>query len=56
MVGFGSVGGMHVRGGSEREGDRIPSRLRAARAEPETGLELMKLRDRDLSRNQESDA
>ena len=29
------------RGGEEREGDRIPSRLHAASAEPEAGLELM---------------
>ena len=34
---------MHVRveeGQRERERDRIPSRLRAVSAEPETGLEL----------------
>ena len=36
-------------GGAEREGDRSPSRLRAASAEPDVGLKLMKLQDHDLS-------
>ena len=41
----------------EREGQRrIPSRLCPARTEPDVGLKLMKPRDHDLSRNQESDA
>ena len=45
-------------GQTDREGERkrIPSRLRAADAEPDVGLELTRLRDHDLSRNQESDA
>ena len=29
------------RGGAERERDRLPSRLRAVRAEPDMGLKLM---------------
>ena len=44
------------RGGVEREGDRIPSRLRAAIAEPNVGFELPKPQDHDLRWNQESDA
>ena len=40
----------------EREGERFPSRLRTAHAEPDAGLELAKPRDRDLSQNQEPDA
>ena len=39
----------------ERERENIPSRLCAACAEPNVRLELMKLRDHGLSRNQELD-
>ena len=44
------------RGRVEREGDRIPSRLHAALAEPNVGFELPKPQDHDLRWNQESDA
>ena len=45
-------------GGAEKEGqrERFPSRLCAASAEPDVGLEPMKPQDHDLSRNQELDA
>ena len=49
----------HEQGGSRergREGERISSRLCTASKEPNVGLELTKLWDHDLSRNQESDA
>ena len=42
-------------GQRETEGDGIRSRLHAAHTEPNEGLELVKLRDHDLSQNQESD-
>ena len=41
--------------GAER-GREHPSRLHATGAEPNTGLELRKPRDHDLSQNRESDA
>ena len=45
------------RGGAERDGEKEnPKRLCANGAEPDTGLEFTKLRDHDLSQNQESDA
>ena len=43
-------------GQREREGERILSKFCPANAEPNVGLELTKLWDHDLSRNQESDA
>ena len=43
-------------GGRAKKRGRIPSRLHAVSAEPDVGLKLMKLRDHDLSRNQELNA
>ena len=43
-------------GGRERWRERIPSRLCTASTGPDAGLEPRKLRDRDLSQNQESGA
>ena len=41
-------------GGAERGRERIPSRLCTASTEPDSGLELKKLGDHDLSQNQKS--
>ena len=43
-------------GQRERERERIPSRLRAAGIEPNSGFKLMKPRDHDVTQNQELDA
>ena len=40
----------------ERDRERISSRLHTVSTEPDVGLKLTKLRDHDLSRNQEWEA
>ena len=37
------------RGGTEREGERIPSRLLAVSAEPDVGLQLIKFTNHEIT-------